>query len=138
MRAESSALLAAAAAQVEAQQGGMAEQRDRLHALLASQAAEKQSLEEAAVASAAERALLASQLAELQVRCTPRAHQEPQPPRAPGAPRPRVHQGLQPCVSVGVQAVAPMHVGADLESRMRTRPCTLGAGGCVARARAGG
>ena len=53
--------------QVEAQQGGMAEQRDRLHALLASQATEKDALERAALASAAERAGLASQLLELQV-----------------------------------------------------------------------
>ena len=47
--------------QVEAQQGGMAEQRDRLHALLASQAVEKEALESEALASAAERAGLASQ-----------------------------------------------------------------------------
>ena len=53
--------------QVEAQQGGMAEQRDRLHALLASQATEKEALEREALASAAERAGLASQLLELQV-----------------------------------------------------------------------
>lgn len=57
--------------QVEAQQGGMAEQRDRLHALLASQAAEKEALESEALASAAERAGLASQLLELQVGCSP-------------------------------------------------------------------
>lgn len=57
--------------QVEAQQGGMAEQRDRLHALLASQAVEKEALEKEALASAAERAGLASQLLELQVGCNP-------------------------------------------------------------------
>ena len=58
---------AAMPSQVEAQQGGMAEQRDRLHALLASQATEKEALERAALASAAERAGLASHLLELQV-----------------------------------------------------------------------
>ena len=57
--------------QVEAQQGGMAEQHDRLHALLASQAVEKEALEKEALASAAERAGLASQLLELQVGCNP-------------------------------------------------------------------
>ena len=49
----------------------MAEQRDRLHALLTSQAVEKEALESEALASAAERAGLASQLSELQVGYNP-------------------------------------------------------------------
>ena len=61
--------------QVEAQQGGMAEQHDRLHALLASQAVEKEALEKEALASATERAGLASQLLELQVGCNPMCYE---------------------------------------------------------------
>ena len=63
------------ALQVEAQQGGMAEQHERLHALLARQAVEKEALEERALASAEERAGLASQLSELQVGCNPTCRQ---------------------------------------------------------------
>ena len=54
----------------------MAEQRDRLHALLASQAVEKEALESEALASAAERAGLASQLSELQVGYNPMCYEE--------------------------------------------------------------
>ena len=53
----------------------MAEQRDRLHALLASQAVEKEALEKDALASATERAELASQLLELQVGCNPMCYE---------------------------------------------------------------